>query len=304
MRINADRFQRVYAAGRVPTMVLSLALALLIWRVASVWFGPLAGVMSLAAYVLSPESLSHGSVVGDDLATALTVFGSSIAFYAFAVGGGLRRWLIVAAWFSAAFLVRFSAVQLFPAAALLLLVLQWRAPVRRPREAWLGLAALAVVVLVVVNAGYLFQGTLTPLSVYEFGSSRFQTLQRLAPGLRLPLPADYIRGLDYISFLAQPGVKESYVLGQVTRDHVVWYFLLALLVKYPVGLLALAGMRIWAGIRASLGEGRAAAVDARRCCCSRPSWRSRSQPPRVSTSACVTCCRSCHSYAPESACSS
>lgn len=256
MRINADRFQRVYAAGRIPTMLLSLALALLVWRVASVWFGPLAGLMSLAAYVLSPESLSHGSVVGDDLATALTVFGSSIAFHAFAVGGGIRRWLIAAAWFAAAFLVRFSAVQLFPAAALLLLFLQWRAPVRRPREAWLGLAALGVVVLVAVNAGYLFKGVFTPLSMYEFGSNRFQTLQRLAPALRLPLPADYLRGLDYISFLAQPGVKESYVLGHVTREHVFWYFPLALLVKYPVGLLALAGLRIGNGITTSLGPAR------------------------------------------------
>lgn len=256
MRLNEDRYQRVYAAARIPTMALSVALALLIWRVASAWFGPLAGVLSLAAYVMSPESLAHGSVVGDDLATALTVLGASIAFYAFAVAGGWRRWWIAAAWFALAFLVRFSAVQLFPSAALLLLVLRWRAPIRRPREAWLGLAGLAAVAIVAVNAGYLFQGTLSPLSGFEFGSDRFQALQRLAPALRIPFPADYLRGLDYISYLAQPGVKDSYVFGQVTREHVLWYFPLALLVKYPVGLLALAALRVGNGVAASSAPGR------------------------------------------------
>src|SRR5215831_2402067 len=67
MRLNADRFQRVYEASRVPMMLVSMALAWLVWRVAAAWYGPAAGLLALAAYAVSPEPLAHGSLVGVDV---------------------------------------------------------------------------------------------------------------------------------------------------------------------------------------------------------------------------------------------
>ncbi len=97
MHINADRFQRVYAAGRVPMMLCSLLIGILIWRLAGAWFGPVAGLLALGTWCVSPEPLAHGSLVGVDIPTALTFFGACLAFHAFAVAGGLRRWLVAAA---------------------------------------------------------------------------------------------------------------------------------------------------------------------------------------------------------------
>src|SRR5215831_15982280 len=50
MRLNADHFQRLYMAGRLPMMCISLLLAWMVWRVASRWYGAQAGLLALAAY--------------------------------------------------------------------------------------------------------------------------------------------------------------------------------------------------------------------------------------------------------------
>ena len=239
MRDNADRFQRVYAAGRLPMMAISLALAWLVWRVASGWYGPRAGLLALAAYAVSPEPLAHGSLVGVDVPTGLTFFGATVAFVRFARTRGMRTWWIAAAWFAAAFLVRFSAVQLLPACALVLVLFASQRGLRDARRAWLGLAGLAAVAWVAIELGYLGRGSFQPLGRLELYSEAFTRLKHLWPGLPVPLPEAYFRGLDYLAYLGTPGIKQSYFLGRVASAHHVAYFPLAILVKYPLGWLAL-----------------------------------------------------------------
>ena len=243
MRDNADRFQRVYGAGRLPMMALSVALGWLVWLVGRAWYGPRGGLLSLAAYVVSPEPLAHGSLVGVDMATGLTFFGAVLAFARFARTRGLGTWRPAAVWFAMAFLVRFSAVQLFPTCALLLVVLAACGGIRDPRRAWLGLATLAIVAWLALEIGYLGQGSFQAFGRLDLHSTTFTRLQHLLPSLPVPLPEAYVRGLDYLAYLGQPGEKWSYFLGQAGTANHVLYFPVAILVKYPIGLLALIGAR-------------------------------------------------------------
>lgn len=251
MHDNADRFQRVYAAGRLPMILVSVALGWLVWRTASRWYGARAGLLALAVYAVSPEPLAHGALVGVDVPTALTFMGGVLAFAAFARTSRLREWWVAAAWFAAAFLVRFSAAQLFPACALLLLVTGIR-PGRRLR-AWAGLAALAAVAWVAILAGYLWGGAFQPLGALELHSVTLTRLQQAMPSLPVPLPEAYVRGLDYLAYLGTPGIKKSFFMGVVASQHHVLYFPLAIAVKYPVGLLLLVVAR---ALRADLWRGR------------------------------------------------
>src|SRR5262249_35100495 len=145
----------------------------------------------------------------------------------------------------ATFLTRFSAVQLAP---ILLVLAVWGTfgrRIRRARRVWLGLALLVPGTLVALQLGYAFQTSFVPLSRWTFESTSLQSFAARWPGLRLPLPDDYLRGLDYLSFLSQPGQRPTYLLGQVRWDRVWLYFPLALLFKWPVGfLLALAARAI------------------------------------------------------------
>ncbi len=243
MRENADRFARVYAAARLPAVAVALALALLVWRAAAAGSGPLGGLFALALWTASPEALAHGALAGVDLPTALVFFGASLAFAAFARGGGVRRWLVCAAWVALAFVTRFSAVQLFAIFPTMLLALAWAGRLRRPAGAWLGLLALLPVALVAVNAGYGFQGTLTPLGRLELHAPSSLALQRALPALPLPVPVAWAQGVDYLAFLARAGQKASYALGQVRWASAWWYFPLALAVKWPLGLLVLLVLR-------------------------------------------------------------
>lgn len=257
LRENADRFARVYAAARLPAVLLSLALAALVWRVATAWSGPAGGLVALAAWALSPEALAHGALAGVDVPTALVCFGASMAFVAFARAGGARRWSVCAAWVAAAFLTRFSAVQLFVILPATTVALAWAGRLRDPRRAWLGLAALLPVAWLAVNAGYLFQGTFTPLGRVELHAASSLALQRALPALPLPVPVAYAQGLDYLAYLAKAGDKASYALGQVRWSSAWWWFPLAIAVKWPIGLL---GLLVARALRAADGA-RARARD-------------------------------------------
>src|SRR5262249_17402480 len=148
-------------------------LAWLVWRLARRWFGDGAGIFALAAYSLSPEALAHGSLVGVDVPTGLTFFGAMLAFARFARSGRWRHWAFAAGGVAAAFLVRFSAVQLLPAALLVLVALMLDGGVRRPGRAWIGLIALGIVAWLAVEAGYLGLGSFQALAKLELHSDTF-----------------------------------------------------------------------------------------------------------------------------------
>lgn len=240
---NADRYTRVFLAGRLVAVLLSALLAAGIWRAARARYGATAGLVALAAWSFSPEALAHGSLAGVDIPTALVFFGATLAGAAWLGSGRWSDWLRTAPWFAAAFLVRFSAVQL--GAVLVLQAAVLALPGRlAPRGRLLtGAAALACVVWLAVNAGYLFQGFGTPLGRIEFHSPPFLSLGRAMASVPAPLPEPYLRGLDYLAFLAQPGIKEGYFLGEVTKQADGRYFPVAMAVKWPLGLLLLVALR-------------------------------------------------------------
>ena len=244
MRRNADRFTRVFMAGRAVVALMSVMLAWLLWRLATRWYGARAGLLALAAWTFAPEALAHASVVGVDMPTALTGFGAVIAGHAWLRTGRWRAWAASAAWIAAAFLVRFSAVQLLLVLVVLAALLAWRGRLASAPRTVLGLALLGVVALLAVNVGYRFTGTGAALRTVPFNSANFQALAHRFPGLPLVLPRGYVQGLDYLSYLSEPGRKVSYFLGRM-REGPDWrYFPVALAAKWPLGLLALVVARI------------------------------------------------------------
>lgn len=243
MRANAAQYHRVFMAARAVTTLISLLLAWLLWRIARRWGGELAGVLALAAYALSPEAIAHASVVSVDVPTALTFFATTLAGARFLRTGRWRDFTPLAACWALAFLTRFSAVQLYAVLILLAVVFARLRHLPRPRVAVLGLLALPFVALLAVDAAYLFQGVGVACSSLPYLSPAFQHLAKVVPFAPLPLPAPYVLGLDNLGYLAQPGIKASYFLGQVTRAHDWRYFPVALAVKWPLGVLGLIVLR-------------------------------------------------------------
>ncbi len=102
--------------------------------------------------------------------------------------------------------------------------------------------------LVVLNAGYFFEGFGRPLSAYSFESAFFQTLQRipLLHALPLPLPEPFLKGIDLLRAHEKTGVGRgpAYLLGEIRLGSFGLFYPLTFLLKVPIAaqLLFLAGL--------------------------------------------------------------
>jgi hypothetical protein len=120
------------------------------------------------------------------------------------------------------------------------------------------LAAGLALALLVVNAGYGFRGSLTPLGRYNFHSEALSGEPLVdgayGPGnnrlrgsllgrLPVPLPRDYVRGLDLQKSEFEDRLV-SYLRGEWREGGWWYYYLYGLAVKVPVGTLALAALAV------------------------------------------------------------
>jgi len=233
MRQNWDRYGQLYFASRLVALLFSLALAVLVWRWARALHGEAAGVLAVALYALCPEALAHAGIVGTDLPTALAFTFALFTLWRYLGAPSRRRWMWMALAWAAAFLSRFSAVQLVPVFVLVTLLAQSRGFLLHPRAAWLGLLALVPVSWLAVDAGYLFAFHPGAWSELPFRSNVFIGFVHRFPWFNVPVPTAYIAGLDYMLMLNQQA--STYLLGRIHDGAVWYYFPLALLFKLPFG---------------------------------------------------------------------
>jgi dolichyl-phosphate-mannose-protein mannosyltransferase len=237
MRRNAGRYHRVFFGARMVVVALSLALGMLVWRFARRLYGPAAGVLALGFYAVAPEALAHAGLATLDVATGLGLVATVYAFWLFVRTGRWRWWGATALALGAFALTRFTAMLMFPILALLLVLVALRGHLHRPLRLTLGTVLLVPAVVAALNLGYLGRTSFLPLARATFHSERFQSLQRAAPGLQVPFPDEWLRGLDWQARESQGGTTPTYLLGRVHLGPVWYYFPLALLFKWPLGFL-------------------------------------------------------------------
>ncbi|HEX7376124.1 MAG TPA: hypothetical protein VF278_03380 [Pirellulales bacterium] len=122
----------------------------------------------------------------------------------------------------------------------------------RARRLWRSLTAAFCLGLLVINAGYLFEGSLTPIGQYSFDSPPMKAVAAFLPRwLPVPLPRYFFQGLD--AQLAESGYT-AYLLGQFNTSGFYTYYLVALLVKTPAPTLLLLGLACVYGGRPSWRE--------------------------------------------------
>jgi Dolichyl-phosphate-mannose-protein mannosyltransferase len=252
--LEADETARLLV--RIPTMIFALMLAVVGYGWASEMFGPRPGLLALGLLAFDPTLLAHGKQVTSDVATA---FFSLFALWAFwrllrGRGGQIANLLACALGTAGALVSKYTSVLLFVAFGLLLAIesLAHRQRAGRFDRARLGhrarqSAAFVAIVLVLVNAAYLFQGTFTRADAYDWKGQSLQFLRSVP--VPIPLPRVFVLGLDRSSQIQEErGTIRgyNYVLGRL-NVHGTWYaFPLMVLLKTPLalfGLLALAVRR-------------------------------------------------------------
>lgn len=248
-------WERVLFIARLPSLLLGVLLGWLVWSWARALFGLRGSALALLLYTFCPTVLAHDHLVTTDISTALAMFAATYAFWRYLDRPGRWRLLVTVAAFGLAQLTKTTAAFLFPIFALLL-ALRLRSRKDLLRAAGI-LLLMAFGALIVINAGFLGEGTGTPLKGYAhkghiFESPGFRSLAA-TPVLRdlpLPLPYPYVQGLDMV---AHDSLVEywTYLRGSYSSTGFRSYFLWAFLVKVPVAtqLLILLALGLWASGR-------------------------------------------------------
>ncbi|WP_200842283.1 glycosyltransferase family 39 protein [Actinomadura sp. K4S16] len=229
--------QRVLLAGRLPVIALTLLFGLVVFAFARDLAGPAGGLAALALYAFSPDVIAHGSLATLDVPTAGLLLTSVWLLWRARLKP--RPYLPLAGVaLGAAVATKMSALPAVPVLVVLAAVSVWTfRPSRRPvLTAVLSAAGVGVLAVAVVWASYLAVDPrlrwAAPADLPTAGG-----LRGLAAGW-LPFPRPFQDGMR-----AQFGFEEmrwtGFLFGDVYHGSRWYYLPAALLVKTPLGMLAL-----------------------------------------------------------------
>ncbi|WP_407655678.1 phospholipid carrier-dependent glycosyltransferase [Amycolatopsis rhabdoformis] len=231
----------VLLLGRLPMIVLTLLFGLVVFAFARDLAGPVGGLLALALYAFSPDLIAYGSLATLDVPMA--GFLLTAAWLVWRARRRPVRYLPLAGLaLGAAVATKMSAL---PAVPVVLLLAAWsvwrfqrtRDPDAKPRVLPLLAAVLgpAVLAVAVVWAAYL---AVDPSLRWQAppGLPALHGLRSLADWL--PLPRPYLDGM-HLQFGFEDQVWSGFLFGRLYFG-ALWYYLpAAILVKTPLGTLAL-----------------------------------------------------------------
>ncbi|GLY39988.1 glycosyl transferase [Amycolatopsis sp. NBRC 101858] len=230
---SGDDPGRLLLAARLPVIVLTLLFGLVVFAFARDLTGRAGGVTALALCTFSPDLIAHGSLATLDVPVAGFLLTS--AWLLWRARRRPRLYLPLAGLaLGAAVATKMSALAAVPVLLLLVALSTWHSR-SGPRRIVLGVAAVALIAVAVVWASYLavdprLHWTPPPDLPAVHG------LRALAD--RLPLPRPYLDGMR-VQFAFEDRTWSTFLLGTYHPGSVWYYLPAALLVKSPLGALAL-----------------------------------------------------------------
>ncbi|MDB5342883.1 MAG: family glycosyltransferase, 4-amino-4-deoxy-L-arabinose transferase [Schlesneria sp.] len=211
-------------------------------------YGEASGRIALLLWCFCPNILAWGSLITPDLGAAAFGVTAGYAFW---------RWLKAPTWkhtFVAGFCM--GLAELSKSTWIILFVLWpviwlcWYWQMRTAfRKSAVQCAAISLIALYVLNSGYAWEGSFCRLGDFRFVSTTLGGMEAHAvPGNRfresllaslpLPVPANYVKGIDVQRYDFERG-KWSYLRGEQRFGGWYYYYLYALTVKLPLGTLLL-----------------------------------------------------------------
>ena len=277
-RTPGNDAERLFRAGRLALVPLTLLTLLVVWRWTRALHGETAGLAALALAAVDPNLVAHGHLVTSDAAVTALVAATAYALWRAVVRWRLGWCLAAGGALGLALATKYSALLLVPlvplvAAARALDPAPW--PVGGDGAETLGTrarratAALALVVLVGVAAW----GTLWATYGFRAGAAPDLPVGLTTRAIQAWLPAPASRslalleravearvlpdawGVGLVYAIADPRLtpRVSYLGGELSDRGWWYYFPATLALKMPLGTLLLAGLGILALARVRAG---------------------------------------------------
>ena len=231
-------FATWYHWGRCYHLFWTLASALIVYLWGRRIYGQAVSLFCLLLYLTGPNLIAHASVVTPDLAG---VFGYLSTLYCLACWCDRPTWgrgVLLGFLLGLAQGLKFTCLLLYPLVIVIACLRLWRrqsGPAVSLKFLSLQLLVACSVSLPVLWLCYGFQGVFQPLAKFHFQSIDLISLQNFfaaIPALPVPVPADYILGIDEQRFV-MAAEHPVFLDGQWALNGFRSYFLMALLYKLP-----------------------------------------------------------------------
>lgn len=235
---------RLMLLARLPVIVLTLLLGLVVFMFARDLVGPVGGLAALALYAFSPDIIAHGSLATLDVPAAGFLLTSVWLLWR------ARRRPVLYLPFAglslgAALATKMSTLSAVPVLLLLVVLSVWYA--RRTRDLdrnrtvrllGLGVVAAAAVALIAVAVVWASYFAVDPWLYWETPRDlpAVQGLRALVDWL--PFPEPYRDGMR-VQFGFEDKLWGGFLFGRSYAGSLWYYLPIALLVKTPLGMLAL-----------------------------------------------------------------
>ena len=243
---NVERFSQISYWARVPMVLLTLLLGVLIFVYGRQLFGARAAVIAVFLFSTEPTMLAHGTIVHTDIPAALSSVLFMLGLYAYLRSPSFLSALFFGLATGIALATKFSLVVVVPA---FFAVLVWTLLRKRIKLSSVALQSVLAIVaaLLVLNAAYRFQGyeLAQPEKqwITEHSSDVSPTLTSLATTRIGVVPAYYQFGLYAVAWHNAVGHPTS-LLGEYNIRGWWYYFpvVFALKTSLPFLLLSIAGL--------------------------------------------------------------
>lgn len=237
---NTKKFETISFWTRLPLIILTLGLGVLIFIFARSLFGPRTAVLAVALFSLEPTILAHGRVVQTDVVAAFGYLLFFMALYWYATALTWRRAVYLGAAAAVAILAKYSMLLVGLVLPPAFIVLWWLNSRRRDILAH----ALVVIVtmLVAVNAAYFFQ--LAPLNdagqawIRTSFAASSQTVIEVTHWFSYIVPNEFVLGILFQYVHNQQGHSAS-LLGRYSQMGWWYYFPVAFALKTTLPFLLL-----------------------------------------------------------------
>ena len=234
--------------GRYITLLICVLAGFFVYRWSKEMFGEKAGLFSLFLFVFCPNLQANIPLVGTDAYAMLFTLSSAYYFRKFILYSGWRNFILFSIQIGLAQIAKQSLFLLpvFFGMIALIVLLQRGSLVKRFKINLGRLAVFTLIVLVIINIAFLFNGTGQSLSQYHFRSTTFQNIQQwpFLNKIPLPLPVPFIEGFDLVKHMLSMGSGNpevsgrSYLLGNYFTGNSLWYYYSSIILfKTPLTVL-------------------------------------------------------------------